>query len=93
MNLILKVVEVVVFVLSQLWSAVLFMCMFMLKFDCTNTLNDQILENVTVQMETADGFEVIKYIPCPSLPYDKPGACYTVCSLPEDPVSGEYILQ
>ena len=89
MNLILKVVEVVVFVLSQLWSAVLFM----LKFDCTNTLNDQILENVTVQMETADGFEVIKYIPCPSLPYDKPGACYTVCSLPEDPVSGEYILQ
>ena len=71
----------------------LFMCMFMLKFDCTNTLNDQILENVTVQMETADGFEVIKYIPCPSLPYDKPGACYTVCSLPEDPVSGEYILQ
>ena len=40
-------------------------------------------------METADGFEVIKYIPCPSLPYDKPGACYTVCALPDDPVSGK----
>ena len=93
MNLLLKVVEVVVVVLSQLWSDMLIVCMFILKFDCTNTLNDQILENVTVQMETADGFEVIKYIPCPSLPYDKPGACYTVCSLPEDPVSGGYILK
>ena len=41
-------------------------------------------------METAEGFEVIKYIPCPSLPYDKPGACYTVCSLPDDPVSGKF---
>ena len=88
MNLILKIVEVAIMVLSQL----LFTSIFVLKFDCTNTLNDQILENVTVQMETADGFEVIKYIPCPSLPYDKPGACYTVCSLPEDPVSGEHIL-
>ena len=43
-------------------------------------------------METADGFEVIKYIPCASLPYDKPGACYTVCALPEDPVSGKPCL-
>ncbi len=39
-------------------------------------------------MDTADGFEVIKYIPCASLPYDKPGTTYTVCRLPDDPVSG-----
>ncbi len=58
------------------------------QYDCTNTLNDQILENVTVQMDTADGFEVIKYIPCPSLPYDKPGTTYTICALPDDPTAG-----
>ena len=58
------------------------------QYDCTNTLNDQILENVTVQMDTADGFEVIKYLPCPSLPYDKPGTTYTICALPDDPTAG-----
>jgi len=55
------------------------------QFDCTNTLRDQILEDVTVQMETGDAFEVIKYIPAPSLPYDQPGTSYTLVGLPEDP--------
>ena len=43
------------------------------QFDITNTLNDQVLEEVNVQMETEDGFEVIAYVPCPSLPCDQPG--------------------
>lgn len=55
------------------------------QFDCTNTLNDQVLENVTVQMENNDDFEVIRTIPAPSLPYDKPGTAYTVVRLPDDP--------
>jgi len=55
------------------------------QFDCTNTLNDQILENVTVQLETADGFEVLRCLPAVSLPYDKPGTAYTVVGMPEDP--------
>lgn len=55
------------------------------QFDCTNTLNDQVLEKVTVGMEPGDGFEVIKYIPCASLPYDTPGTTYTLVRLPEDP--------
>ncbi|XP_060563646.1 coatomer subunit gamma-2-like [Ruditapes philippinarum] len=55
------------------------------QFDCTNTLNDQVLEKVTVSMEPVDGFEVIKYIPCASLPYDTPGTAYTLVRLPEDP--------
>ncbi|XP_062568051.1 coatomer subunit gamma-2-like, partial [Saccostrea cucullata] len=54
------------------------------QFDCTNTLNDQVLERVTVQMEPAEGFEVLKMIPCPSLPYNKPGTTYTMVRLPED---------
>ena len=61
----------------------------MFQFDCTNTLNDQILENVTVQMETSDGFEVVRYVPAPSLPYDQPGTTYTVVQMPEDPTCGE----
>ena len=55
------------------------------QFDCTNTLNDQILENVTVHLETGDGFDIIRYIPAPVLHYDKPGTSYTVVHVPEDP--------
>ena len=56
------------------------------QFDCTNTLNDQVLEKVTVQMEpNEEGFEVIKYVAAPSLPYEKPGTTYTVVRLPDDP--------
>lgn len=54
------------------------------QFDCTNTLNDQVLERVTVQMDPAEGFDVLKTIPCPSLPYNKPGTTYTLVRLPED---------
>lgn len=55
------------------------------QFDCTNTLNDQVLENVTVHMDPAEGFDVMKYVQCPSLPYNKPGTTYTMVRLPEDP--------
>ncbi|XP_021357768.1 coatomer subunit gamma-2-like [Mizuhopecten yessoensis] len=55
------------------------------QFDCSNTLNDQVLENVTVHMEPADGFQVLKCVPCASLPYNKPGTTYTLVHLPEDP--------
>ncbi|XP_064605272.1 LOW QUALITY PROTEIN: coatomer subunit gamma-2-like [Liolophura sinensis] len=54
------------------------------QFDCTNTLNDQVLERVTVQLDPAEGFEVVKYIPCATLPYNKPGTTYTLVRLPEE---------
>ncbi|XP_018425157.1 PREDICTED: coatomer subunit gamma-1 [Nanorana parkeri] len=54
------------------------------QFDCTNTLNDQILENVTVQMEPTEGYEVLSCIPVKSLSYNQPGTCYTLVSIPED---------
>uniref|UniRef100_A0A8C6Z4C1 Coatomer subunit gamma n=1 Tax=Nothoprocta perdicaria TaxID=30464 RepID=A0A8C6Z4C1_NOTPE len=54
------------------------------QFDCTNTLNDQILENVTVQMEPTEGYEVIGYIPAKSLGYNQPGTCYTLVALSEE---------
>lgn len=37
----------------------------MLQFDCTNTLNDQLLENVTIQLEVPDGYSIERILPCP----------------------------
>nr|XP_030710260.1 coatomer subunit gamma-2 [Globicephala melas] len=54
------------------------------QFDCTNTLNDQLLEKVTVQVEPSDSYEVLCCIPVPSLPYNQPGICYTLVRLPDD---------
>lgn len=58
-----------------------------LQFDCTNTLDDQILENVTVQVENAEGFDVLFQVPCPILKYNTPGTTYTCIRLREDPLS------
>ena len=64
------------------------------QFDCTNTLNDQILENVKVEMEPSDpDFEVVCYVPRPSLPYNSPGTTYTLIKLPEDASSGWSLKQ
>lgn len=57
------------------------------QFDCTNTLDDQVLERVTVDMEAGEGFEVVKQVACTSLPYNKPGSTYTLMRLPEEPTS------
>ncbi|XP_036184568.1 coatomer subunit gamma-2 isoform X3 [Myotis myotis] len=54
------------------------------QFDCTNTLNDQLLEKVTVQVEPSDSYEVLCCIPVPSLTYNQPGICYTLVRLPDD---------
>nr|KAF6422005.1 COPI coat complex subunit gamma 1 [Rousettus aegyptiacus] len=58
------------------------------QFDCTNTLNDQTLEHVTVQMDPTEAYEVLCYVPAQSLPYNQPGTCYTLVALPkEDPTA------
>ncbi|XP_036926178.1 coatomer subunit gamma-1 [Sturnira hondurensis] len=58
------------------------------QFDCMNTLNDQTLENVTVQMEPTEAYEVLCYVPVRSLSYNQPGTCYTLVALPkEDPTA------
>uniref|UniRef100_A0A3Q2E3N3 Coatomer subunit gamma n=1 Tax=Cyprinodon variegatus TaxID=28743 RepID=A0A3Q2E3N3_CYPVA len=59
------------------------------QFDCTNTLNDQLLQKVVVQMEPSEAYEVVHYIPAPSLPYSQPGSAYTLVQLPDDdPTAG-----
>uniref|UniRef100_A0A8C9UAQ2 Coatomer subunit gamma n=1 Tax=Scleropages formosus TaxID=113540 RepID=A0A8C9UAQ2_SCLFO len=54
------------------------------QFDCTNTLNDQLLQKVVVQMEPSEAYEVVQYVPAASLPYSQPGSCYCLVRLPED---------
>ena len=51
-------------------------------------MDDQILENVTVEMESGDDFEVETVIPCPQLLYNVPGTTYTCVRIPSDPTSG-----
>jgi len=55
------------------------------QFDCVNTLNDQVLENVTVAMEPSEeGFQVLRTIPCPKLAYNDQGTTYTIVALSEE---------
>lgn len=69
---------------------VLIFSVLILQFDCRNTLNDQILENVTVAVETAaDGFSTLASIACPKLVYNQPGSTYVLVGLPEDPECGK----
>lgn len=64
-----------------------FMDHIVLQFDMTNTLNDQVLEDVTVQVEPADAFEVVAYVPCETLKYNEPGVAYACIDISseEDP--------
>jgi len=47
-------------------------------FQITNTLNDQLLENVEVRLGSVDAstWEVVGCVPAESLPFDKPGSAY-----------------
>lgn len=62
------------------------------QFDCLNTLNDQLLEKIVIQMETSDAYEIISYKPCPKLAYNQPGVAYTLARIPDDPtqVTGSF---
>ncbi len=57
------------------------------QFDVTNTLNDQLLENVWVEMEEPKGFAVQSHIPIPKLPYGQPATTYTLVEM-NDPGIG-----
>jgi len=54
-----------------------------LQFNCTNTLNDQLLEDVHVVVE-GEGWDVATNIPCSSLPYSQLDSCYVLLNIPED---------
>ena len=57
-----------------------------LQFHCMNTLNDQLLENVTIWLDLPEGFECIKQLSLDSLPYGEvgSGSVYVVLKLPRN---------
>ncbi|KAK7862012.1 hypothetical protein R5R35_002151 [Gryllus longicercus] len=55
-----------------------------LQFDCTNTLNDQLLENVHVQLEAPDGYHIVRSVPCARLPFNETGSTYIVLQYPDE---------
>jgi len=58
-----------------------------LQFDCTNTLNDQILERVNISIQVPDGFEIVSAVECPKLVYNIPGTAYICLSLETDDIN------
>lgn len=60
----------------------------LLQFDCVNTLNDQLLEDVSVSVEPADsdsdGWCIVKELPIKSLTYNQSEVGYVLLSMPDD---------
>ncbi|XP_033167913.1 coatomer subunit gamma isoform X3 [Drosophila mauritiana] len=54
------------------------------QFDCLNTLSDQILENVRVELTLPDGFTTRAVIPCPKLPYNDLQTTFVIVEFPPD---------
>ncbi|XP_019551575.2 coatomer subunit gamma [Aedes albopictus] len=54
------------------------------QFDCVNTLSDQLLENVRVDLVLPDGFVTRAVIPCTKLPYGEKEATYVIVEFPPD---------
>lgn len=57
---------------------------YFLQFECINTLNELLLENVRVQLELPDGYKLLKEMPCPKLPYNEVGNVYILLEFPEE---------
>lgn len=54
------------------------------QFDCLNTLSDQILENVRVELTLPEGFTTRAVIPCPKLPYNDLQTTFVIVEFPPD---------
>ncbi|XP_039491033.1 coatomer subunit gamma isoform X3 [Drosophila santomea] len=57
------------------------------QFDCLNTLSDQILENVRVELTLPEGFTARAVIPCPKLPYNDLQTTFVIVEFPPDTAS------
>ncbi|KAH8283881.1 hypothetical protein KR054_004237 [Drosophila jambulina] len=57
------------------------------QFDCLNTLSDQFLENVRVELTLPEGFTTRAVIPCPKLPYNELQTTFVIVEFPPDAAS------
>ncbi|VDM25923.1 unnamed protein product [Hydatigera taeniaeformis] len=54
-----------------------------LQYDVTNTMENQVLEDVYVDVEVADDeFEVLNHLPIKTLPFNSPAPTYVIVKLP-----------
>jgi hypothetical protein len=53
-----------------------------------NTLSDQLLENVKVDLVLPEGFILRAVIPCPKLPYGERESTYAILEYPAGDVAG-----
>jgi coatomer protein complex subunit gamma len=58
-----------------------------LQFDCTNTLEEAVLENVSVVLKEPDGFNQLKSVDCSTLKYNVPGRAYILYEINVDALS------
>lgn len=49
-----------------------------------NTLADQLLENVKIDLVVPEGFSVKSVIPCQKLPYGEKHSSYVIVEFPQD---------
>lgn len=54
------------------------------QFDCVNTLSDQLLENVRVDLVAPEGYVIRAVIPSAKLPYNETGSTYVIVEFPQD---------
>jgi coatomer protein complex subunit gamma len=54
------------------------------QFNCTNTLNDQVLKQLTIEVEGSDGYEPKSYLPLNELVYGAPGKAYCLLEIPAE---------
>uniref|UniRef100_A0A1A9W9I9 Coatomer subunit gamma n=1 Tax=Glossina brevipalpis TaxID=37001 RepID=A0A1A9W9I9_9MUSC len=54
------------------------------EFDCLNTLSDQLLENVRVELTLPEGFMIRNLIPCSKLLYNDLQTTFVIVEFPQD---------
>lgn len=52
------------------------------QFECLNTLSEQLLESVRVQLEPSEGYQLVKEVPCSRMWYNEKGNVYIVLKFP-----------
>lgn len=57
-----------------------------LQFEINNTLDDQILEDISVSLDVSEGFEYLNEFKCPSIKYQETGNVYVYLKFPNDSV-------
>ncbi|XP_039060886.1 coatomer subunit gamma-like [Hibiscus syriacus] len=71
----------------------IFDCHVVFQYNCTNTIPEQLLENVTVVVDASEAEEFAEVVskPLRSLPYDSPGQTFVAFEKPEGiPVVGKF---